>query len=208
MDGGPASLGCGFVVGPVDGQTVEAHTTILVLCQPRTGYRHQIRAHLAALGWPIANDVTYGGTGDNDKSRLQAYVDDDEGTLRRALLDPAVQRDWCPKCHWVKRQILSTDNNNDDNVTSSPIYVDGPIWLACVLRVVATACVRSLLVVVRISLNDFLPFLFSCAYSFWFSSGRSQASIQVIFFVAVFACRKSTTLQKTYRIFRNHSASA
>eukprot|EP00977_Amphora_coffeiformis_P017525 scaffold5772_cov188-Amphora_coffeaeformis.AAC.6 len=35
--------------------------TILVECQPITGYRHQIRAHLAALGWPVANDVVYGG---------------------------------------------------------------------------------------------------------------------------------------------------
>lgn len=36
--------------------------TTLVECQPITGRTHQIRAHLAHIGFPIANDVTYGGT--------------------------------------------------------------------------------------------------------------------------------------------------
>lgn len=36
--------------------------TSLVECQPITGRTHQIRAHLSYIGFPIANDVTYGGT--------------------------------------------------------------------------------------------------------------------------------------------------
>mmetsp|Transcript_4382 Transcript_4382/g.8707 ORF Transcript_4382/g.8707 Transcript_4382/m.8707 type:complete len:419 (+) Transcript_4382:173-1429(+) len=36
--------------------------TSLVECQPITGRTHQIRAHLSHIGFPIANDVTYGGT--------------------------------------------------------------------------------------------------------------------------------------------------
>ena len=35
--------------------------TSLVLCRPWTGRTHQIRKHLQALGFPIANDVMYGG---------------------------------------------------------------------------------------------------------------------------------------------------
>ena len=34
--------------------------TSLLQCDLETGHRHQIRAHLAFLGIPIANDTTYG----------------------------------------------------------------------------------------------------------------------------------------------------
>ena len=39
-------------------------TCTLVRCVIRKGARHQIRAHLAALGHPIVGDARYGGTGD------------------------------------------------------------------------------------------------------------------------------------------------
>jgi 23S rRNA-/tRNA-specific pseudouridylate synthase len=34
--------------------------TVLIACRPKTGQRHQIRVHLAHIGWPIANDALYG----------------------------------------------------------------------------------------------------------------------------------------------------
>lgn len=40
-----------------------AHNTSLVLCTPTTGRTHQIRKHLAVLGYPIQNDEVYKGEG-------------------------------------------------------------------------------------------------------------------------------------------------
>jgi len=61
--------------------------TSLVRCEPRTGRSHQIRAHLAILGHPIANDVTYGGklTNLDRAARIQRVCDvsilDSDGRL-------------------------------------------------------------------------------------------------------------------------------
>lgn len=44
--------------------------TSLVECRPRTGRSHQIRMHLAHVGYPIANDWLYGGRLGGDASSL------------------------------------------------------------------------------------------------------------------------------------------
>ena len=73
--------------------------TTVVLCRPLTGRTHQIRVHLRALGFPIANDPAYGGvlcvgntcleTCDGDVRRIQEFE-----TLAREAKDPL-----CPECN-------------------------------------------------------------------------------------------------------------
>eukprot|EP00665_Eupelagonemidae_sp_cell47_P002002 gene2002-556_t len=46
----------------------------VVLCLPRSGLRHQIRAHLRELGHPIANDADYGGRTDDGAGTRRGMV--------------------------------------------------------------------------------------------------------------------------------------
>ena len=126
--------------------------TILVECRPITGQRHQIRAHLAAIAWPIANDVVYGGGVVEDPSAtsfLSPYVDDAAGTLRTQLGSPKCRRDWCTTCKWTMDMLLSSptiptaaNNNHNDtttivakgdttipSTTRRRLYIDRGIWL-------------------------------------------------------------------------------
>lgn len=59
------------------GGTSEARPTLL-LVEPTTGMRHQIRAHLAWIGLPILDDADYGSARPSEPRRLH---------LRAAPLD-------------------------------------------------------------------------------------------------------------------------
>jgi 23S rRNA pseudouridine1911/1915/1917 synthase len=48
------------IVRPVGTKTIAGQSLTMIRCQILTGRRHQIRAHLAAQGWPIVGDPIYG----------------------------------------------------------------------------------------------------------------------------------------------------
>ena len=60
----------------------EKSNTSVVKCYPKTGRTHQIRIHLRALGFPIANDHCYGGIVYNDIKEF------DKPELKEYLLNP------------------------------------------------------------------------------------------------------------------------
>ncbi len=64
----------------------------LVRARPITGRTHQIRLHLAHLGFPIVNDSTYGG------GRLQWSLEQMESELKNIIVDPNDDRNNCEIC--------------------------------------------------------------------------------------------------------------
>jgi hypothetical protein len=79
----------------------DSHTTV-ILCCPITGRNHQLRVHLQAIGFPIINDVQYGGR--RDMALLQSC---DENAALNAML-----------------RIRDTASNNEECRVSSLTDVD------------------------------------------------------------------------------------
>ena len=71
--------------------------TSIVECRPWTGRTHQIRAHLAHCGTPIANDATYGGVGPEETPRaaLEKRLEGVPGFPGKAFCPHCP--DWAPK---------------------------------------------------------------------------------------------------------------
>lgn len=91
--------------------------TSLVECQPITGRTHQIRAHLSHIGFPIANDVTYGGTWggytstldlakslgitrnlDNPEHQKKTIIHGSQAVEVNDMIPEELKDDMCPHC--------------------------------------------------------------------------------------------------------------
>lgn len=69
-------------------ETVERYGGIsLVRCHPLTGRQHQIRVHLAHMGWPLLVDEVYGGAGAFYLSQVKSGYRPHTGRDERPLID-------------------------------------------------------------------------------------------------------------------------
>uniref|UniRef100_A0A7S1BDA4 Pseudouridine synthase RsuA/RluA-like domain-containing protein n=1 Tax=Corethron hystrix TaxID=216773 RepID=A0A7S1BDA4_9STRA len=97
--------------------------TSVVLCRPLTGRTHQIRVHLRALGFPIANDPSYGGKLCRGNTVLEtrpcdaAVVDAFERRVR-AEVDEI-----CPECSHNNEQYIPADPHTKGELYCSEIWL-------------------------------------------------------------------------------------
>lgn len=86
----------------------------LILCRPITGRSHQIRVHLKYIGYPIVNDVKYGGVlMEGDDYRMKPYLDDAERTL-----EAMIRNHWdenCIECQMILKQLRGEIESPFDN---------------------------------------------------------------------------------------------
>ena len=76
----------------------------LIECYPKTGRSHQIRVHLQYIGFPVLNDVKYGGFRMNGNEYvMDTYVDDHKSTLQHMIMDH--WDDNCVECQMILKQI-------------------------------------------------------------------------------------------------------
>ena len=111
--GRPAST---YVI-PLTSQLTDG--TQLVECTPLQGRKHQIRAHLALLGLPIANDPLYGGVGGDAYGACSTAA---APALARALAESCMQFQHCPRCSQMEEEARATGSVKLPRVM-------GGIWL-------------------------------------------------------------------------------
>lgn len=108
--------------------------TSLVECRPLTGRTHQIRAHLAHIGHPIGNDVTYGGPYEGMLS--QNTIQSTEQNVSHGHCSDDMQTTVCRDIEHVKTKRLVPDDMNENLCPHCPYFMPKdycidftPLWL-------------------------------------------------------------------------------
>ena len=86
----------------------------VIECHPKTGRSHQIRVHLQYIGYPIVNDIKYGGLlmDEPEYQMINTYVDDDSLTLTNMIMDHWDEN--CVECQMILKQIRGEINDPFD----------------------------------------------------------------------------------------------